>query len=96
MDAIAFGGIISIIGFLSQAPQNEMLNVAILAFGKGAVVRGIMISSKQQLQEAVTFIGARNLDIPVKKTFEFSCDQVVEAFSYMASGQHIDKICIVF
>ena len=73
-----------------------MLNVAILAFGKGAVVRGIMVSSKQQLQEAVTFIGARNLDIPVERAFEFSCDQVVEALSYMASGQHIDKICFVF
>ena len=94
--AIAYGGIISVIGFLSAAPQDKMPDVATLAISKGAVVRGIMIGSKQLMEEAVQFIGAHNLAIPVEKTFKFGRNEVVEAFDYLASGQHVGKICIEF
>ncbi|PWY67931.1 NAD(P)-binding protein [Aspergillus heteromorphus CBS 117.55] len=96
LEAIAYGGIISVIGFLSPAAQEEMPDVAGLVIGKGAVVRGIMIGSKQLLEEAVQFIGARDLAIPVEKTFAFGRDQVVEALGYLASGQHVGKVCIDF
>ncbi|PYH90980.1 zinc-containing alcohol dehydrogenase [Aspergillus ellipticus CBS 707.79] len=96
LEALAFGGMISVIGFLSQAAQEEMPDVAGLVIGKGAVVRGIMIGSKQLLEEAVRFIGARDLAIPVEKTFTFGKDQVVEALGYLASGQHVGKVCIDF
>lgn len=96
LEAVAFGGNISVIGFLSQAPQEEMPDVAGLALGKGAVVRGIMIGSKQLLDEAVRFFGSHNLDIPVEKTFSFSRDQVVDALKYMANGQHVGKVCIEY
>lgn len=56
LSAIAYGGIISVIGFLSAAPQEEMPDVAALALGKGANVRGIMIGSKQMLEDTVRFI----------------------------------------
>lgn len=96
LSAIAYGGIISVIGFLSAAPQEEMPDVAGLALGKGANVRGIMIGSKQMLEDAVRFISSRNLQLPVEKTFSFSRDGVIEALEYMTSGQHIGKICIAF
>ena len=96
IEAIAFGGIISVIGFLAQASQEAMPNVAALVICKGAVVRGIMIGSKQLLEEAVRFIGARNLPVPVEKTFQFGREQVVEAYQYLASGQHVGKVCIEF
>ncbi|RAK95917.1 zinc-dependent alcohol dehydrogenase family protein [Aspergillus ibericus CBS 121593] len=96
IDAIAYGGIISVIGFLAETSQEEMPNVAALVIGKGAVVRGIMIGSKQLLEEAVRFIGARDLPVPVEKTFQFRRDQVVEAYEYLASGQHVGKVCIEF
>lgn len=94
--AIAYGGIISVIGFLSAAPQDEIPDVATLALSKGAVVRGIIIGSKQLMEEAVQFIGAHNLAIPVEKTFKFGRDEVVEAFNYLVSGQHVGKVCIEF
>ncbi|GKZ32398.1 hypothetical protein AbraIFM66950_001764 [Aspergillus brasiliensis] len=94
LDAVAYGGNISVIGFLAQASQDQMPDVAALALGKGAVVRGIMTGSKQLLEEAVRFIGNRDLPVPVEKTFKFSRDQVVEAYNYLASGQHVGKICI--
>ncbi|KAJ5666117.1 uncharacterized protein N7477_008565 [Penicillium maclennaniae] len=96
LEAIAFGGVISVIGFLSAAPQEEMPDVASLALGKGAVVRGIMVGSKQQMEEAIQFIGQRNLPVPVEKTFKFGRDQVVEAMNYLVGGQHIGKVCIDF
>lgn len=96
LDAIAYGGVISCIGFLSYASQDEMPDVALNALGKGAVVRGIMVGSKQQLEDVVRFIGNRNLQIPVEKIFKFSRDGFIEALDFMTGGQHIGKVCIDF
>lgn len=73
-----------------------MPDVAGLALSKGAIVRGIMIGSKQLLEEAVRFIGNRDLDVPVEKTFGFNREEVVSAFEYLTSGQHVGKVCIEF
>ncbi|KIV82862.1 hypothetical protein PV11_04930 [Exophiala sideris] len=89
IDAIAFGGVISVIGFLSQALQDEMPDVAGLALSKGCVVRGIIIGSRQQLGDLVRFVGAKDLEMPVEKTFGFDREQVINALEYMSSGQHI-------
>ncbi|KAM0494474.1 hypothetical protein ACHAP8_008617 [Fusarium lateritium] len=94
IDAIKFGGIISVIGFLSQASQEEMPDVAGLALSKGCVVRGIIIASRQLLSEVVQFVGNHNLNIPVEKTFDFTQEGVVKALEYMTSGTHIGKVCI--
>ncbi|KAK4936805.1 hypothetical protein LTR10_022394 [Elasticomyces elasticus] len=94
IDAIAFGGVISVIGFLSQASQNEMPDMAGLALSKGCVVRGIIIGSRQQLGELVRFVGAKDLQMPVEKTFGFDREEVINALEYMSSGQHIGKVCI--
>lgn len=94
IDAIKFGGIISVIGFLSQASQDEMPDVAGLALSKACVVRGIIIGSKQLLEEVVRFVGNHDLRIPVEKTFDFSKEGVIQALEYMTSGSHIGKVCI--
>lgn len=96
LEAIAYGGIISCIGILSLASQDEMPDVALLALGKGAVVRGIMIGSKEMLEDVVRFIGNRNLQIPVEKVFKFGRDEFIKALDFMTSGQHIGKVCIDF
>ncbi|KKY26036.1 putative zinc-type alcohol dehydrogenase-like protein [Diplodia seriata] len=94
IEAIAMGGIISVIGFLASIPQSEMPDVALLALSKNAVVRGIMVGSKQMLEDVVRFVGERGLDIPVEKTFGFTRDEVVKAYEYLESAQHIGKVCI--
>lgn len=65
-----------------------------LALSKGAVVRGIMVGSRQQLADLIQFVVSRRLQVPVEKEFGFSHEQVVAAFEYLASGQHMGKICI--
>lgn len=94
VEAIAFGGIISAIGFLSAAPQSEMPDITGLALSKGCVIRGIMIGSTQQLEEVVRVVSERSLQMPVDKVFGFTKDQVMEAFEYLSSGSHVGKVCI--
>lgn len=94
IEAIAYGGIISVIGFLSAAPQSEMPDVAGLALSKGCVVRGIQVGSTQQLEELVRFVSERNIQMPVNRVFGFARDEVLEAYEHLSSGSHIGKICI--
>lgn len=94
IETVTMGGIISVIGFLAQIPQSEMPDVALLALGKGAVVRGITVGNTQMLEEVVRFVGARRLDVPVEKTLGFSREEVVKAYEYLQSGQHIGKVYI--
>jgi NADPH:quinone reductase-like Zn-dependent oxidoreductase len=94
INAVAYGGNIAVIGFLASCPQDKMPDVAALALSKGAVVRRIMVGSKQQLEDVTRFVTSRNLKVPVEKEFRFERDEVVAAFEYLVSGQHIGKVCI--
>ncbi|OJJ98089.1 hypothetical protein ASPACDRAFT_123057 [Aspergillus aculeatus ATCC 16872] len=94
LNAVKMGGNISVIGFLSQAKQSEMPDVASLALAKGAVVRGITVGSTQLLEEVVQFVAQKGLRLPVEKEFRFTQKEVVNAYEYMASGSHIGKVCI--
>ncbi|KAJ5882944.1 uncharacterized protein N7473_009830 [Penicillium subrubescens] len=96
LDAIAYGGIIAVIGFLSVTSREEMLDVGILALSKGANVRGVIIGSNEILEDVVRFISSHNLALPVERTSKFTRDGVIDAFDDMASGQHIGKVCINF
>jgi len=89
---IARGGIISVIGFLSQA--KEMPDVAALVLDKGCVVRGINVGAKQLTEDMVALVCGKNLAIPVEKTFGFGLEEVVEAYKYLESGGHVGKVCI--
>ncbi|KIX94911.1 uncharacterized protein Z520_09221 [Fonsecaea multimorphosa CBS 102226] len=92
--SVANGGTISVIGFLASLPDDKMPNVTLQTLLKGANLRGVLGGSKQQLEEAVRFIAARNLPMPVTKTFPFTKEGILSAFQYVASGQHMGKVCI--
>lgn len=94
IESVAYGGIVSVIGFLSTVSQDKMPDVTMLALLKACVVRGIIGGSKQQLEEAVRFMGRRGLQMPVDKTFGFNRREVIAALEYVASGQHMGKVCI--
>lgn len=92
--AVAYGGSVAVIGFLASCPQDEMPDVAALALAKGAVVRGIMVGSKQHLEEVTRFVVARGLAVPVEKEFGSGREDVIAAFEYLTSGTHVGKVCI--
>lgn len=90
----AWGGVVSVIGFLSPLADEKMPDVTFQTLAKGAILRGILAGSKQQLEEAVKFIGTRGLSVPVDKTFPFTREGVISAFEFVASGKHVGKVCI--
>lgn len=92
--AITQGGTIGVVGFLAQAKQEDMPDVAALALAKGCVVRGIVVGSQQLQRELVTFVAAKNIRPYVHKVFGFSRDEVLAAFDYMKSARHIGKLAI--
>jgi D-arabinose 1-dehydrogenase-like Zn-dependent alcohol dehydrogenase len=94
LDSVARGGAISVTGFLSFTSQDNVPNVAMLSIVHRRVVRGIQGGSKQQLEEAVKLMGSRELLMPVTKTFDFNRDTIIAAPKYVASGEHIGKVCI--
>ncbi|KAI8190127.1 Zinc-type alcohol dehydrogenase-like protein [Colletotrichum sp. SAR 10_86] len=94
INAVAYGGSIAVIGFLASCPQDQMPDVAALALSKGAVVRGIMVGSRQHLEEVTRYVVARGLKVPVEKEFGFGRDEVVAAFEYLSTGAHVGKVCI--
>jgi D-arabinose 1-dehydrogenase-like Zn-dependent alcohol dehydrogenase len=87
-------GSFSLIGFLTTVSQDKMPNMTMSILIKGCVVHGVMGGSKQQLEEAVRFIGGRELLMPVDKTFAFTRDEIIAALKYVASGEHIGKVCM--
>ncbi|RAH48779.1 zinc-dependent alcohol dehydrogenase family protein [Aspergillus brunneoviolaceus CBS 621.78] len=92
--AIAYGGVISVIGYLAQYDAAKMPNVPLLALGKAAVVRGILIGPKYMLEDLVTFVDRVRLQLPVEKVFRFTREEVVAAYKELALGEGIGKICI--
>lgn len=78
--SVAYGGIISIIGFLSGVSPQDRPDVAALALGKGAVVRGIVVGSKQQLEEVTTFAVINDIHLAVNKEFPFTDSGIKGAY----------------
>ncbi|KAJ5211091.1 NAD(P)-binding protein [Penicillium cf. griseofulvum] len=94
INSIKMGGNVSVIGFLSQAEQSKMPDVAGMALAKAATVRGITVGSTQLLQDLVRFVARKGLRLPVEKEFAFTQEDVVKAYEYVMSGSHIGKVCI--
>ncbi|KAE8146603.1 NAD(P)-binding protein [Aspergillus avenaceus] len=94
LKAIAYGGVISVIGYLSQYDATKMPNVPLLALAKGTNVRGILIGPKYMLEDLVTFVDRTKLALPVEKEFRYTRDDVVAAYKELESGAGIGKLCI--
>ena len=94
LNSVARAGVISVIGFLTTVSQDKMADVTMLTLIKGCIVRGVQGGSKQQLEEAVNFIGSRELSVPVDKIFKFNRDDIIMGLKYLESGEHVGKVCI--
>lgn len=91
---IAMGGMISVIGFLAFAKQEEMPDVTSMVLAKNCIVRGVLVGPKHMLEEVVNFVSVKGVRPPVEKVFGFSAGEVLEAFKYLKSGDHVGKVCI--
>ncbi|RYP64807.1 hypothetical protein DL771_008587 [Monosporascus sp. 5C6A] len=94
LEAVTFGGVISLIGVLGSRPEGNIPNLTLTALYKNCTVRGILGGSKQLLEGAVRFMGRRGLMIPIDRTFGYSRDEIIAALEYVAAGKQIGKVCI--
>ena len=86
------GGQVLLVGFLAQTEVNP--DVAKLVLHRSCSIRGIAVGSKQLFEQMLQFIHTKKLHMPVNKEFGFSNDQVLAAFDYLKSANHIGKIVI--
>jgi NADPH:quinone reductase-like Zn-dependent oxidoreductase len=82
LDAIKYGGIISMIGFLGGPQPKES---ALEALFHGCTLRGIMIGSREQFEEMVRAIEVNDIH-PVIDKRVFSLAEVKDAYEYMVSS----------
>ncbi|KAI8582366.1 hypothetical protein K450DRAFT_293932 [Umbelopsis ramanniana AG] len=94
VDSLAYGGIVSLIGFLATLPPDQYPNVVMLANKKSAVLRGILVGSRQMEEELVRFFVTNDIHVGVDKEFEFTDEGVLNAYEYLSSQKHIGKVCI--
>lgn len=90
MVASRVGGHISVIGILTGLGGE--FNV-VTALVKQLRLQGVLVGSRNQQQDMVRAINASGLKPMIDKTFPL--DEIVNAFKYQESNQHVGKICLV-
>ncbi|KAL5340236.1 hypothetical protein BJX70DRAFT_361862 [Aspergillus crustosus] len=94
INAIAPGGVISVVGYLATCEPEKRPDVALLSLLKNCVVRGVLIGSKCMLEDLVQFVVARGLRFAVEKEYGFTREEVLDAYRAIQAGKHVGKVCI--
>ncbi|KAL1943203.1 hypothetical protein VTO73DRAFT_4278 [Trametes versicolor] len=90
VNAIRFGGTISVIGFVAGAGDVSTLPLQVLS--KGAIVRGVVAGSREQFENLNRLISAAKLKPVIDKVFAF--EDLRKAYEYLESQKHIGKVVI--
>lgn len=95
-ECVAFGGLISSIGYVSGKSDEESggMNVNVLALKRNVTVKGILNGPKDRFEEMLRLAYTEDKGIKpvVDKVFGF--DQAKEAFKYVMAGSHFGKAVI--
>ena len=96
-DCVAFGGLISCIGYLSgkedeHEPELNRLNVNVLALRRNVTLKGILNGSRERFEEMLGFYEKKKIKPIVGKTFKFG--DAKDAFKYLEEGKHFGKVVI--
>ncbi|KAH8596962.1 hypothetical protein B0O99DRAFT_593254 [Bisporella sp. PMI_857] len=97
-DAISFNGLIHCIGHITNPDPlgagRDMKgpDAAFLALERLAIVRGVVVGSREQLQDMLACFEAKNIHPVINKVFDF--DQAQAAYRYLWGATHIGKVVI--
>ncbi|ROT38028.1 alcohol dehydrogenase [Sodiomyces alkalinus F11] len=93
-DAVAFGGAIACIGYVSgkQDAPGDRTNVNLLALLRNVTLKGIINGPRDRFEEMIRFYEAHGIHPVVDKVFGF--EEAVEAFEYLFQGSHFGKVVI--
>ncbi|VDB88407.1 unnamed protein product [Peniophora sp. CBMAI 1063] len=89
--AVATGGNVISVGGLGGQP-TAVPNILMLAQFKQAILRGVIVGSKQLFEELLRFAEVNEIRPHVHRAFAF--DQAIEAFQYLVDAQHFGKVVI--
>ncbi|KAH8895007.1 NAD(P)-binding protein [Thozetella sp. PMI_491] len=92
LDAVARGGEIDVVGFLEmgfEEPGPSLFETLLRA----CTVRGIMLGSRQQLEEVNAALAAGGI-VPVVDRRVFELRELREAYQYMTDQRHFGKVVV--
>ncbi|KAJ9650609.1 hypothetical protein H2198_010081 [Neophaeococcomyces mojaviensis] len=95
-ECVAFGGVISAIGYLSgkeDSPEKRW-NVNVMALKRTVTLKGILNGPRERFEEMLqaVYTKEKGLKPVVDRVFEF--DEAKEALQYLESGKHFGKVVI--
>lgn len=89
MQAARVGGHVSVIGILTGLAGDFSLVTALL---KQLRLQGVLVGNRTQQQAMIAAINANGLRPVIDKVF--ALEEMVQAFQYQESNQHVGKICL--
>ncbi|KAI1419366.1 hypothetical protein F5Y12DRAFT_720787 [Xylaria sp. FL1777] len=91
---VAFGGIISAIGYLSgkEDAAGDRVNANVLALSRNVTFKGIHNGPKDRFEELLRVYERELIRPVVDRTFEF--EKADEAMKYLFSGGHFGKVVV--
>lgn len=94
-DCVAFGGVISSIGYVTgkrDDPAGDLTNVNVLALSRTVTLKGIINGPRERFQEMCAFYAAHGIRPPVDRVFAFG--EAREALRFLYEGSHFGKVVI--
>ncbi|KAI0474877.1 oxidoreductase [Xylaria cf. heliscus] len=91
---VAFGGLISAIGYLSgkEDAAGERMNANVLALTRNVTFKGIINGPKDRFEEVLRLYEKDQIQPVIDRTFEF--EKADEALQYLFSGAHFGKVVV--
>ncbi|KAL1628955.1 hypothetical protein SLS54_001646 [Diplodia seriata] len=93
-DAIAFGGLINSIGYLSgkEDEAGDRTNVNVLALRRNVTLKGILNGPRERFDEMCDFYRKHEIRPVIDREFAFG--EANEALQYLFSGGHFGKVVV--
>lgn len=95
-ECVAFGGLISAIGYLSgkEDEPEKRWNVNVMALKRNVTLKGILNGPKDRFEEMLEIAYGKDKGIKpvVDRVFDF--DQAKEALQYLENGGHFGKVVV--
>ncbi|KAK6430622.1 hypothetical protein LTR95_013222 [Oleoguttula sp. CCFEE 5521] len=93
-ECVAFGGMISCIGYLSgkEDDEGDRTSTNVLALMRNVTLKGLLNGPKDRFKEMNGFFAKHKLRPVVDRTFPFG--EAKEALQYLYSGSHFGKVVV--
>ncbi|KAF7889121.1 hypothetical protein EAF00_009421 [Botryotinia globosa] len=93
-DAIAFGGLINAIGYLSGKEDDnaDRTNTNVLALRRNVTLKGILNGPRERFEEMLEWYDEKKIRPVVDKVFAF--EEAKEGLKYLYNGGHFGKVVV--